>query len=160
MDRNDELICEMIRENARFSYQEVGNAIGMSRVAAKKRIQKLEREGIIRGYNTCICREDEITMLIDIVTAEGKMENVIEVLTSRMAYIRQIFRTTSGNHVHIVAVNENSANLGYLLKMIKKECKDDIVQMHYETVKEVIQDDYNRIKYEPKLKPDVAGKRG
>ena len=138
VDGKDELICEMIRENARVSYQELGDAIGMSRVAAKKRVQKLEREGVIRGYKACIYREDEVTMLIDIETAPGKMENVISVLTNRMAYIREIFRTTCGNHVHIVAVSDSSANLGYLVKMIKKNCGDDLVSIDTKTVKEVI----------------------
>ena len=140
VDRTDELILEMIRENARMSYQELGDAIGMSRVAAKKRVQKLEREGIIRGYNTCIYREHEVTMLIDIETAPGKMEDVIRVLTNRMAYIREIFKTTSGNHVHIVAVSEDSANLGYLIKMIKKNCGNKIVSIDSRIVKEVIKD--------------------
>ena len=152
MDRNDELILEMIRENARISYQELGDTIGMSRVAAKKRVDKLEREPIIRGYRTSICMGDEITMLIDIVTAPGKMDNVIKVLTNRMAYIRQIFKTTLGNHVHVVAVSNESANLGYLIKMIEKKCGDDIVSINCNTVKEVIQDDYSGIKYEPKKK--------
>ena len=138
VDRTDELICEMIRENARISYKELGDAIRMSRVAAKKHVQKLEREGVIRGYHACIYLEDEVTMLIDIETAPGKMENVIRVLTNRMAYIREIFRTTSGNHVHIVAVSDSSANLGYLVKMIKKNCGDDIVSIDTQTVKEVI----------------------
>ncbi|MBP5495245.1 MAG: Lrp/AsnC family transcriptional regulator [Lachnospiraceae bacterium] len=140
MDRTDELICEMIRENARISYKELGDAIRMSRVAAKKRVQKLEREGVIRGYHACIYLKDEVTMLIDIETAPGKMENVIRVLTNRMAYIREIFKTTSGNHVHIVAVSEDSANLGYLIKMIKKNCGNDIVSIDSRIVKEVIKD--------------------
>ena len=140
VDRTDELICEMIRDNARISYKELGDAIRMSRMAAKKRVQKLEREGVIRGYHACIYLEDEVTMLINIETAPGKMENVIRVLTNRMAYIREIFRTTCGNHVHIVAVSEDSANLGYLIKMIKKNCGNDIVSIDSRIVKEVIKD--------------------
>ena len=140
VDGKDELICEMIRENARISYKELGDAIQMSRVAAKKRVQKLEREGVIRGYHACIYLEDEVTMLIDIETAPGKMENVIRVLINRMAYIREIFRTTCGNHVHIVAVSDSSANLGYLVKMIKKNCGNKIVSIDSRIVKEVIKD--------------------
>ena len=68
------------------------------------------------------------------------MENVISVLTNRMAYIREIFRTTGGNHVHIVAVSEDAANLGYLVKMIKKNCGNKIVSIDSRIVKEVIKD--------------------
>ena len=66
MDRTDERILDLLKGNARMSFQELGDAIGMSRVAAKKRVLKLEQEGIIRAYNTCIYRDDEITMFIDI----------------------------------------------------------------------------------------------
>ncbi len=51
MDRTDEQILSLLQSNARMSYQELGDAIGMSRVAAKKRVKKLEEDGIIRGYN-------------------------------------------------------------------------------------------------------------
>ena len=77
MDKTDEKILDMLKGNARMSYQEIGNAIGMSRVAAKKRVDKLEREGIIRGYNTYICR-GEYTMIIDIVTEPGRFNKVLK----------------------------------------------------------------------------------
>ncbi len=103
MDRIDEQILEIMKGNARISMQELGDAIGMSRVAAKKRVQKLERDEIIRGYNTCIYRDDEITMFIDIVTALDKYEDVLQKVSYRTEYIRQIFRTTKANHIHMVA---------------------------------------------------------
>ena len=56
MDRNDEQILDLMKGNARISFQELGAALGMSRVAAKKRVKKLEEAGIIRGYNTTIYR--------------------------------------------------------------------------------------------------------
>ena len=78
MDRTDERILSLLKGNARMSYQDLGDAIGLSRVAAKKRVQKLEREGIIRGYNTCIYREDEITMFLDIITVPDKFDDVLQ----------------------------------------------------------------------------------
>ena len=157
MDKIDEKILDLLKGNARMSYQELGDAIEMSRVAAKKRVQKLEQEGIIRGYNTCIYREDEVTMFIDIVAAPGKLEDVIAVLCNRTAYIRQIFRTTKENHIHAVAVSDQVSNLKYLTKMIRKKCGDDIVEIHCHAVKEVIKDVYGGIRYEPKSVSDSDG---
>ena len=54
MDKTDEKILDLLKGNARMSYQELGDAIGMSRVAAKKRVQKLENEKIIRRYKRII----------------------------------------------------------------------------------------------------------
>ena len=84
MDKTDLMILDLLKGNARMSYQELGNAIGMSRVAAKKRVKKLEKEGIIRGYNTCIYREDEITVFIDIVTLPEKYEGEREKKRERL----------------------------------------------------------------------------
>ena len=90
MDEKDKQILEMIKGNARMSYQEIGDALGMTRVAAKKRIDKLEKAGIIRGYNTYIKREDEITMLIDIITTPEGFERVLEYVATRTVDVRQI----------------------------------------------------------------------
>lgn len=148
MDKIDEKILSLLKGNARISYQELGDAIGMSRVAAKKRVQKLEREGIIRGYNTYIYRADETTMFIDIVTKSDKYDEVLQYVSTRTAYIRQIFKTTKENHIHIVAVSDQTSNLKYLTRMIMKACGDDIVEIHSHAVKEIIKDVYGGIRYE------------
>ena len=72
LDELDRDIIRIMRGNARITFQELGNKLGMTRVGAKKRVRKLEDEGIIRGYNTCIYGENEITMMIDIVTKPGR----------------------------------------------------------------------------------------
>ena len=38
MDGTDKKLLDLIKGNARMSYQEIGDALGMSRVAAKKRV--------------------------------------------------------------------------------------------------------------------------
>lgn len=157
MDKTDEKILELIKGNARLSYQELGDAIGMTRVAAKKRVQKLEREGVIRGYNTCIYRDQDITLFIDIVTAPGRFESVLKNVSTRTAFVRQIFRTTKENHIHMVAVSDSVENLKYLTKMIQKKCGEDIVEIHSHAVKEVIKDVYGGIRYEQRSESDLDG---
>ena len=48
LDEKDEKILNLLRGNARMSWQEIGEAVGISRVAARKRVRKLEEAGIIR----------------------------------------------------------------------------------------------------------------
>lgn len=148
MDRTDERILDLLKGNARMSFRELGERIGMSRVAAKKRVQKLEQEGVIRGYNTCIYREDQYTAFIDITTTPEGYSKVLRYITDRTAYIRQIFRTTKENHLHIVAVSNEIANLKYLVRMIRKSCGDEIKEISCHGVKEVIKDVYGGIGYE------------
>ncbi len=149
MDKTDKKILDMIKGNARMSYQQIGDSLGISRVAAKKRVDKLEKAGIIRGYNTYIKRDDEIMMLIDIITAEGTFDRVLRYVATRTAFVRQIYTTHKENHIHMVAVSDSPKDLKYLAKMIEKDCHEDIVELHVRQVQEVIKDVYGGIKYEP-----------
>ncbi len=160
MDRTDEKILDLLKGNARMSYQELGDAIGMSRVAAKKRVDKLEKAGNIRGYNTYICREGEIMMFIDIVTFPEKYDDLLKYVSSRTAYIRQIYRTTRENHIHMVAVSDSASSLKYLIRMIQKRCGSDIEELHCHAVKEIIKDVYGGIRYEPGAESDIEGSDG
>ena len=157
MDKTDEKILDMLKGNARMSYQELGNALGMSRVAAKKRVAKLERDHIIRGYNTYICRDDEITMLIDIITGPGRLNTVLKYVATRTAFIRQIFTTHKENHIHMVAVSDSAKDLKYLIDMIQKDCGDDIAELHCHVVEEIVKDVYGGIRYEQKSEFDNDG---
>ena len=54
LDPIDSLIVNMLRENARLTFSEIGKSAGISRVAARHRIEQLERNGVIRGYHADI----------------------------------------------------------------------------------------------------------
>ena len=47
LDGLDQKIVGLLIENARISYSDIGEKIGISRVAVKARIQALEEKGII-----------------------------------------------------------------------------------------------------------------
>ncbi len=145
MDKTDELILDLLKGNARMSFEELGTSIGMSRVAAKKRVMKLEKEGIIRGYNTCIYRSDDITLYIDLVTVPEDFEKVLKYVSTRTAYVRQIFRTSKPNHIQLVAVSNDVQNLNYLLRMIQKVCRKSLAEFSFHTVREVIKDVYGGV---------------
>ena len=154
MDKTDERILDIMKDNARISFRKLGEELGISRVAAMKRVRKLEDAGIIRQYNTCIYREDELTMFMDIETKPEKYDKVVKYITTRTAYIRQIFRTTGENRIHIVAVSDSVENLRYLAHMIQKKCGDDISFISAYVVKEVIKDVYGGVGNERKDRTD------
>ena len=49
MDKLDQRILELIKDNARLSYSEIGKSVGISRVAVKKRMDAMENAGVIRA---------------------------------------------------------------------------------------------------------------
>lgn len=54
LDRFDHAILEVIKDHARMSYSEIGEKVGLSRVAVKNRMEIMEKKGIIQGYKTVI----------------------------------------------------------------------------------------------------------
>jgi DNA-binding Lrp family transcriptional regulator len=50
MDTIDQQIVALLRENARRSYQDIGSRVSLSAPAVKRRVDRLEGDGVIRGY--------------------------------------------------------------------------------------------------------------
>jgi DNA-binding Lrp family transcriptional regulator len=50
MDEIDQRIVALLRQNARRSYQDVGGHVHLSAPAVKRRVDRLERDGVLLGY--------------------------------------------------------------------------------------------------------------
>jgi DNA-binding Lrp family transcriptional regulator len=51
IDDIDRRIVALLRDDARRSYQDIGQRVSLSAPAVKRRVDRLEREGVIRGYS-------------------------------------------------------------------------------------------------------------
>ncbi len=54
MDETDRDIVALLRENARRSYQDIGRRVHLSAPAVKRRVDRLEQEGVILGYTAVV----------------------------------------------------------------------------------------------------------
>jgi Lrp/AsnC family transcriptional regulator, leucine-responsive regulatory protein len=50
MDPKDRAIVEVLQEDARATYAQIGAMVGLSASTVHDRVRKLERRGVIRGY--------------------------------------------------------------------------------------------------------------
>jgi DNA-binding Lrp family transcriptional regulator len=50
MDDIDQQIVALLRQNARRSFQDIGTQVALSAPAVKRRVDRLEATGVIRGY--------------------------------------------------------------------------------------------------------------
>ncbi len=74
VDATDRKIIEVLTEDARRSASEVGRLVGLSPPAAKRRIDRLERAGVICGYTTLLDHRllgDQIEAFIELRFAPG-----------------------------------------------------------------------------------------
>jgi len=54
MDAVDEKIVALLREDARRSYQDIGRHVHLSAPAVKRRVDRLEADGVILGYTAVV----------------------------------------------------------------------------------------------------------
>jgi DNA-binding Lrp family transcriptional regulator len=50
IDATDRKIVTLLRENARRSFRDIGKHVHLSAPAVKRRVDRLERDGVLRGY--------------------------------------------------------------------------------------------------------------
>lgn len=152
MDEKDRKILNILQGDARKTFQEIGDELGMSRVAAKKRVRKLEEQGIIRGYNTCIYRDGEITGFIEVETVPERFDPMLRYCSNRMEWVRQIFCLCKPNHFMMVVVTPSSEDLRYMANVIARQ--DGVLHVICNAVSEVIKDVYGGVRrYEEKWEP-------
>ena len=98
LDALDQKIVRLLIENARISYSDIGQEVGISRVAVKARIQALEQRGIIEEYTTIINPQKisgAVSCYFEIETLPDTLAEVTETLKENEA-ITQVYRVTPG----------------------------------------------------------------
>ena len=147
MDDTNKDILRLLRKNGRMSFTEIGNQLGISRVAVKKRVEKLEDAGIIRGYKAIVYREENVKMLMDITTVDDDYEDILEYL-NRSGYVTELYVMTGNNRIHATAVAPDVSELKYLSKMVSKKFDDRIKSLSCHGVKEIVKDTYGGVDYD------------
>ena len=113
LDEKDNKILEVLKDNARATYSEIGEVVGLSRVAVKNRIEILENNGIIRGYKTVINPTkvpQGISFTIDVEAEPSMYRTVVDALVADK-YLHQVYTTTGTCRLHAVGFAPNVTTL-------------------------------------------------
>jgi DNA-binding Lrp family transcriptional regulator len=54
MDQVDRRIVALLQQNARRSFQDIGGKVALSAPAVKRRVDRLEDEGVVTGYSAAV----------------------------------------------------------------------------------------------------------
>lgn len=117
LDDLDQKIIRCLIQNARMPYSEIGQQVGISRVAVKMRVQALEKKGIIEEYTTIINPQKisgAISCYFEIETLPDTLEEVISILENNDT-VTQIYRVTGKSRLHVHAVSPSQEELEQLL---------------------------------------------
>ena len=141
LDELDNKILNVIKENARLSYSEIGEKVGVSRVCVKNRMAALEQKGVIRGYQTVInaaaAAEEGVRFFLDAEVWHDHFDNALAALSAEKS-IRKVYITTGDDHVHAVGIMTNKANLRLLVNRLYSETF--FKRISYQTILSTIKD--------------------
>ena len=120
LDKLDQEIVSLLIENARISYSDIGEKIGISRVAVKARIQALEQRGIIEEYTTIINPQKisgAVSCYFEIETTPNCLAKVTELLNANDT-VTQIYRVTGKDKLHVHAVASSAEEMEVFLHTV------------------------------------------
>ena len=120
LDALDQKIVQLLIKNARISYSDIGQEVGISRVAVKARIQALEQRGIIEEYTTIINPQKTsgaVSGYFEIETLPDTLAEVTEILKQN-EIITQVYRVTGKNKLHVHAVAASSEEMEKLIREV------------------------------------------
>lgn len=113
IDDLDKKILYAIENDARLSYSEIGEKVGLSRVAVKNRMTALEEKGIIQGYYTKISGTADpqgIKFFMDVEAEQSKYDSVVGKLAV-FKILRQIYTSTGESRIHAIGFAPDNATL-------------------------------------------------
>lgn len=120
LDKLDQKIIQLLVSNARMSYSDIGEKIGISRVAVKARIQTLENKGIIEEYTTIINPQKisgAVSCYFEIETKPDSFKEVTDIL-NKNDIVAQIYRVTGRDKLHVHAVASSNEEMEHFLHYV------------------------------------------
>lgn len=118
LDELDQKILRLLIQNARISYSDLGQKVGISRVAVKARVRSLEERGVIEEYTTVVNPQKisgAVSCYFEIETLPETLAQVIALLNQNET-ITQIYRVTGKNKLHVHAVAASSEEMEALMR--------------------------------------------
>ncbi|WP_078381890.1 Lrp/AsnC family transcriptional regulator [Sutcliffiella halmapala] len=112
MDNIDKNILQLLIENGRLSYVEIGKHLGLSRVAVRERVNKLVEDGIIEQYTVVVNSEKvgkNVSAFFEIDCEPSSLVKVAETLADNPS-VASCYQMTGPStlHMHVLVDNFNA----------------------------------------------------
>lgn len=141
LDEIDNKILDIIANNSRLSYSEIGERVGLSRVSVKNHMDMLEEKGIIQGYVTLInptSLPEGRRFFMDIITEPDKFEEVVDNI-AKYDIIRKVYAVTGESRFKAEGYASSNMRYEMFIKSVKRH-SDGIKSCTVQDVQYTIKD--------------------
>lgn len=118
MDDTDVKILKRLLNDARMSSRRLAEEIGVSPPTVLARVDKLEKEGIIKSYSAIMDHEKlgyDLTAIINITATKGKIVD-LEKQIAKFPNVCAVYDTTGVTDMTIIAKFKSRAELSNFVK--------------------------------------------
>ncbi len=118
MDKTDVKILQKLLFDARMSYRRVAEEIGVSPPTVLARVERLEKDGVIRSYSALLDHEKlgyDLTAIIEITAVKGKIIE-LERDIARFPNVCAVYDITGLTDMIVIAKFRNRKELSNFVK--------------------------------------------
>jgi len=113
LDEIDNQIINLLIADARLTYSEIGEKVGISRVAVKKRVATLEEQGIIKGYHADVNPMEAPKMMtfVAVIKTRADSYDLISNALEQEACVVTLCKMSGDNILHAICVADSMAEM-------------------------------------------------
>lgn len=123
-DVTDRKILALLNENARRTLADIGEHVSLSIAAVKRRIDRLEREGVIRGYSAIVDTSklgERIDVLVEVYCADRTAPADVRTSVEKIPEVVEAF-TVSGEPDALLRLRVDT--IGHLERVVERLRRD------------------------------------
>ena len=113
LDEIDNQIINLLIADARLTYSEIGEKVGISRVAVKKRVAALEEQRIIKGYHADVNPMEAPKMMtfVAVIKTRADSYDMISDALEQEACVVTLCKMSGDNILHAICVADSMADM-------------------------------------------------
>ena len=113
LDEIDNRIINLLIADARLTYSEIGEKVGISRVAVKKRVAALEEQGIIKGYHADVNPMEAPKMMtfVAVIKTRADSYDLISDALEQESCVVTLCKMSGDNILHAICVADSMAEM-------------------------------------------------
>lgn len=113
LDEIDNQIVNLLIEDAKLTYSEIGEKVGLSRVAVKNRVSALEERGIIKGYHADVdpLEAPKMMTFVAVIKTRADSYDLISDALEQEACVITLCKMSGDNILHAICVADSMAEM-------------------------------------------------
>jgi DNA-binding Lrp family transcriptional regulator len=120
VDEIDEKIMDLLEENSRMTYVEIGNSVGLSEGAVRNRIQSLVTDKVIKRFTIEKSISHGVRALTMIAVEPGVPTFEVSIKVNQLEGVERIYEVTGEYDIVMVSNGNNIEAINKVIEEIRK----------------------------------------